>query len=58
VPSSYWYQDIKPKGQRPLGYLDIDGRIILKWHLGNRIVECGLDSFGLKQGLMVKLHIP
>jgi hypothetical protein len=36
----------KPEGKRPLGRLTgIDGRMILKWILGNRVRACGLDSY-------------
>jgi hypothetical protein len=35
-----------------MGDLDVDGSIILKWILENRVWRCGLDSSGLKQGLV------
>jgi hypothetical protein len=36
----------KLEGQIPLGRLRLDGRIILKWILKNRISWCALDSSG------------
>jgi hypothetical protein len=35
-----------PEVLRSLGRLDIDGRIILKWTLGEYDGGCGLDSSG------------
>jgi hypothetical protein len=40
----------KREGKRPLVDLDVDGRIILKWILGNRMEGCGLDSSGSEYG--------
>jgi hypothetical protein len=36
--------------KRPLGRLDIDGKIILKWIFGKLGLWCGLDSCGLGSG--------
>jgi hypothetical protein len=38
-----------PQGKRPIGRdLGVDGRIILKWVLINRVGGSGLNSYGLE----------
>jgi hypothetical protein len=39
----------KPEGRRPQDF-GVDGKIILKWILGNRVGGCGLDASGSGQG--------
>jgi hypothetical protein len=38
----------RPEGRRE--DLGVDGRITLRWILGNRVWGCGLDSFGSGEG--------
>lgn len=52
IQNCYW----KALGMRPLENLGIDGKIILKWVLGNKFGGCGLDSPGLGGGLYWLRH--
>jgi hypothetical protein len=36
--------------------VDVDGRTILEWILGNRVGRCGLDSFGSGQEPVAGFH--
>jgi hypothetical protein len=40
----FWFESLNGKGHSE--NLGVDGKIILEWILGNRVVRWGLDSRG------------